>query len=46
MRRTLRVYGLKRRWSFEELTARRYDDVDMNCDTISTSMNINNCLIA
>ena len=41
-----RVYTLKRRWSLEELTVQRYDDVDMNGDTSSTSMNINNCLIA
>jgi hypothetical protein len=41
-----RVYSLKRRWSLEELTVQRYDDVDMNGDTRSTSMNINNCLIA
>jgi hypothetical protein len=40
-----RVYSLKRRWSLEELTVQRYDDVDMSGDT-STSMNINNYLIA
>jgi hypothetical protein len=45
-RRTLRVYSLRRRWSLEELTAHRYDDVDMNGNTSNTSMNINNCLIA
>ena len=31
-----RVYSLKRRWSLEELTVQRYDDVDMNGDTSST----------
>jgi hypothetical protein len=41
-----RVYSLKRRWSLEELTVQRYDDVDMSGDTSSTSMNINNYLIA
>jgi hypothetical protein len=41
-----RVYSLKRRWSLEEVTVQRYDDVDMSGDTSSTSMNINNCLIA
>jgi len=41
-----RVHSLKRRWSLEELTAERYDDVDMSGDTSSTSMNINNYLIA
>ena len=41
-----RVYSLKRRWSLEELTVQRYDDVDMSGETSSTSMNINNCLIA
>jgi hypothetical protein len=41
-----RVYSLKRRWSLEELTVQRYDDVDMSGDTRSTSMNINNYLIA
>jgi hypothetical protein len=41
-----RVYSLKRRWSLEELAVQRYDDVDMNSDTSSTSMNINNCFIA
>jgi hypothetical protein len=40
------VYSLKRRWSLEELTVQRYDDIDMNGDTSSTSLNINNCLIA
>ncbi len=44
-RRTLRVYSLRRRWSLEELTAQHYDDVDMNGDTNTTSMNINNSLI-
>src|SRR5713101_310632 len=37
-----RVYSLKRRWSLEELTVERYDDVDVSGDTSSTSMNINN----
>ena len=41
-----RVYSLKRRWSLEELTVERYDDVDMSGDTSSTPMNINNYLIA
>ena len=41
-----RVYSVKRRWSLEELTVQRYDDVDMSGETSSTSMNINNCLIA
>jgi hypothetical protein len=41
-----RVYSLKRRWSLEEFTVQRYDDVDMSGETSSTSMNINNCLIA
>jgi hypothetical protein len=41
-----RVYSLKRRWSLEELTVQRYDDIDMNGDASSISMNINNCLIA
>ena len=41
-----RVYSLKRRWSLEELTVQRYDDVDMSGDTSSTPMNINNYLIA
>jgi hypothetical protein len=41
-----RVYSLKRRWSLEELTVQRYDDVDISGDTSSTSMNINNYLIA
>ncbi len=40
------MYSLKRRWSDEELTVKRYDDVDMSGETSSTSMNINNCLIA
>jgi hypothetical protein len=40
------VYSLKRRWSLEELTVERYDDVDMSGDTSSTPMNINNYLIA
>ena len=40
------MYSLKRRWSLEELTVQRYDDVDMNGDSSSTSMNINNCIIA
>src|SRR5207245_3873627 len=44
-RRTLRVYSLKRRWSLEEQTVQRYDDVDISCDTSDTSMNINNSLI-
>ena len=37
-----RVYSL----GLEELTVQRYDDVDMSGETSSTSMNINNCLIA
>jgi hypothetical protein len=41
-----RVCSLKRRWSLEEFTVQRYDDVDMSGETSSTSMNINNCLIA
>jgi hypothetical protein len=44
--RRYRVYTLQRRWSPEELTIQRYDDVDMNGDTSSTSIDINNCLIA
>jgi hypothetical protein len=44
-RRTLRVYSLKRRWSLEEQTVQRYDDVDMSGDTSDTSMNINDSLI-
>jgi len=39
------VYSLKRRWSHEEQTVQRYDDVDMSGDTSITSMNISNSLI-
>lgn len=40
------MHSLKRRWSLEELTVLRYDELDVIGDTRSTSMNINNCIIA
>jgi hypothetical protein len=38
--------SLIRRWSLEELTVVRYDDVNMDSDVSSISMSINNGLLA
>src|ERR1700682_5005101 len=38
--------SLIRRWSLEELTVARYDDVNMDSDVSGISMSINNGLLA